>query len=145
MDIKQFFKDAFGHAYGKKVEDVDLPDTIPFTYPSHGNAPQPGTRRQRREAGVVVDLVTDEDFPTEDLLRARAHRRAQAQARATRQRKGNRAFQRQQMARARKDDTTRGQLRVLEGGRDKNPAMYENVSQALKVKFADELRAQGAI
>ena len=141
MDIKKFFRSAFDAvARGRKAPD--LPDETPFTYPEHGNAPQNTTRRERRAAGIHPVLVTDETYPIDYLINARARRRQQDRDRARHQRKGNRKFQQAQLDRAFSDDTKRAQLRVLED--DQSP-MYQNVANDLRVKYAEELKAQGAL
>ncbi len=144
MNIEQLFRTAFDAvARRQKRTGPDLPDEIPFTYPAHGNAPQSGTRRERRAAGVKVELVTDQAYPIDYLIGARARRRQQDRDRDRRQRKGNRKFQQAQLDRAFSDDTKRAQLRVLEAGPE-HP-MHASVAHDLRVKYADELRAQGAL
>lgn len=133
IPFKEFLERAFAR---REAEEVELPDTVQFTYPTGVIT---GSRRDRRAAGLRPVHVTETVSTAEVLAGARQRRRFEQRIRARRVRKGTHRFNEQQRQQRFSQDTVRAQLAVLEAGREANPAMYDNVTRALVAKYGDQL------
>lgn len=104
-------------------EAPKLPEVVPFTRLVDG------------------ELVTKDEPFAKVVAGARKSRRIAAANRARRQRKGQRAFDRQQMEQARERDTVLALVRVADGQVEATPAARENATFGLQRRME---KLQGA-